>query len=377
MFQQISAIIRNTFFESIRQPVMLVVLVVATMLIILSNPLSGFTMTNDQKMLIDIGLATVFICGAILASFIASGVLGREIENRTALTVISKPVNRPLFVIGKYLGVAAALTVATAYMGFVFLLVEQHSVLQTVRDPVHLPVITFGVGAAVIGLGVGIWCNYFYNKVFTSTVICVTTPLIALGYFFSLMFRPDFSMQPMGIAWKPQLLLALCGLLVAVLVLTAIAIAASTRFGQIQTLCITVGIFVAGMLSDWYFGQHLQSLQKSWLNKARAENQTQMVERTRTIPWVHEKPETFTEKIEQPLVPLTTFATRDEKIDYSMTKIGYSIVPNFQVLWLSDALTQDHRIPVSYIAVTSLYGAFHIIAFLGVAVLLFQRRELG
>src|SRR5438477_3012435 len=126
MFQQTFAIIRNTFFESIRQPVMLVVLMVATLLIILSNPLSGYTMSNDQKMLIDVGLATVFISGAILASFIATSVLGNEIENRTALTVISKPVARPLFVLGKFFGVAGALALATLYMSFVFLLVEEH-----------------------------------------------------------------------------------------------------------------------------------------------------------------------------------------------------------------------------------------------------------
>jgi ABC-type transport system involved in multi-copper enzyme maturation permease subunit len=155
MFQQISAIIRNTFFESIRQPFMLVMLLVATLLIIFANLLSGYTMSDDQKMFVDMGLATVFICGAVLAAFIATSVLGREIENRTALTVISKPVSRPVFVVGKYLGVAGGLGVATIFMSLVFLLVDQHSVLQTARDPLHLPVITFGFGAAAIGLAVG------------------------------------------------------------------------------------------------------------------------------------------------------------------------------------------------------------------------------
>ena len=92
MFQQLLAITRNTFFESIRQPIMLVVLVAATVLIVLSNPLSAFTMDENQRMLVDIGLATVFLAGAVLAAFIATNVLGREIENKTALTVISKPV---------------------------------------------------------------------------------------------------------------------------------------------------------------------------------------------------------------------------------------------------------------------------------------------
>jgi hypothetical protein len=222
MIEQGLAIIRNTFFESIRQPIMLVLLIVATLALILSNPLSAFTMENDQRMLIDVGLATIFLCGALLASFIATNVLGREIYNKTALTVISKPVGRPLFVVAKFLGVAAAMIVATLYMIFVFLIVEQHGVLQTVRDPIHLPVITFGVGAVVLGLGAGVWANYCYNKVFSSTVICITTPLAGLAYVLSLNFSHDFSRQPPGEAISLSMWLALVALLMAILVLTAV-----------------------------------------------------------------------------------------------------------------------------------------------------------
>ena len=95
MLSQIFAIARNTFYESLRQPVTLVVVVAAALLLVMSNPLAAFTMGEDQRMLIDLGLATIFLAGAVLASFLATNVLGREIANRTALTVISKPVSRP------------------------------------------------------------------------------------------------------------------------------------------------------------------------------------------------------------------------------------------------------------------------------------------
>ncbi|MDY7108710.1 MAG: ABC-2 transporter permease, partial [Planctomycetota bacterium] len=222
---RIRSIARNTFFESIRQPIVLVVLVAATIFLILSNPLAAFTMEDDQRMMIDIGMATVFLCGALLAAFVATGVLTREIDNKTALTVISKPVSRPLFVIGKFIGVAGALTLATLYMSFVFLLVELHTVLETVRDPIHLPVIAFGVGAAAIGLAASVWCNYFYGRVFSSTTICIMTPLAALAYFFTLMFNERFEPQPIGTDFKADIWLALFALLIAILVLTALAIA--------------------------------------------------------------------------------------------------------------------------------------------------------
>ena len=379
MFQQFSAIIRNTFFESIRQPIMLVVLFVATLLIILSYPLSAFTMADDQRMLIDIGLATVFLCGALLAAFIATNVLGREIENRTALTVISKPVSRPVFVLGKYLGVAAALAVGTAYMSFVFLLVERHSVLQTVRDPVNVPVIVFGLGAGILGLAVGVWCNYFYGKVFSSTVICVTTPLAGIAYFLSMMFRPDFALQPIANGWKPQIWLALVGLLVSILVLTAIAVAASTRLGQVMTLAITVGMFVLGMLSDWLFGLHIANMKNDWLQEASAAGKTEIVKRTQTVHLTNGEINEITNDVEIPKDggSLLDFASTEEKIEYALCWTGYSILPNFQALWLSDAVTQGHVIPIRYIASTALYGLCYIGATLSLAVFLFQRREVG
>lgn len=380
MFQQTLAIIRNTFFESVRQPIMLVVLVAATIALILSNPLAAFTMDDDQRMLIDIGLATVFLCGALLAAFIATNVLGREIDNRTALTVISKPVSRPVFVIGKYLGVAGALALGTLYMSFVFLLVEQHTVLQTVRDPIHLPVVFFSFLAGVIGLGVGVWCNYFYNRVFSSTVICVTTPLAGLAYLFSMMFRPDFSMQPIAAGFKPQLWIALIALMIAILVLAAIAVAASTRLGQVMTLCVTVGVFMLGMLSDWLCGRQIEQMHTAWRQEASAQNLTEMIAAPQTPHIITNQGieiTTIPREIEVSTVPLLDFATSSEKFEYAMYRVGYSVLPNFQVLWLSDALTQSHAIPLDYLANAALYGFLHITAALGIAVMLFQTREVG
>jgi ABC-2 type transport system permease protein len=477
MFQQTFAIIRNTFFESIRQPIMLVMLVIATLLIILANLLSGYTMSDDQKMFVDMGMATVFICGAVLAAFIATNVLGREIENRTVLTVVSKPVSRPLFVLGKYLGVAGALALATLFMCLVFLLVEQHSVLQTVREPVHLPVIVFGLGAAAIGLAVGIWCNYFYNKVFASTAVCVTTPLLVLAYVLSLMFGADFTPKPIADSIEPQLWLALFSLLVAVMVLTSVALAASTRLGQVLTLCITVAIFLAGLLSDWFIGRRLAAIDQTWNQRVvEADDralQSLIDERTlETVRlWVksvydsrtnhilalgqcrtnaelfqhrNDAPDVSAAERQQyfdslraywneqanvrfeaarkdaqeavdrvrwpiskdslvlefdwPLIVHRTanecetisnrktfiypslpamMATGSERWAYVGYRIAYSIVPNFQVMWLSDALTQGHLIPAKHVVRTSIYGVLYIMASLSLAVFLFQRREVG
>ncbi|MCH2160830.1 MAG: ABC transporter permease, partial [Phycisphaerales bacterium] len=180
--EQLLAITRNTFFESIRQPVLLVVLVICTILVVLSNPFSAYTLQDDNKMFVDIGLSTIFMGTAILSAFIASNVLTREIENRTVLTVVSKPVSRPIFVLGKYLGIAAAQTLALLFLTLAFMMVEIHGVQQTVTTPYHLPVILFGFGSMLVGAVIGIWCNYFYAWVFSSTFLVATTPLLLIAY---------------------------------------------------------------------------------------------------------------------------------------------------------------------------------------------------
>ena len=379
MFGQTLAIIRNTFFESIRQPILLVMLVVGTIGLIFCNLLAGFTMEDDQRMMVDLGLSTVFLCGTLLAAFIATNVLNREIENLTALTVISKPVARPVFVLGKFLGVAGALVLATVYLSFVFLLVEMHGVLQTVRQPIHLPVIVFGVGAGGLGVVAALWCNYFYGKVFSSTVICLVTPLAGLAYLFSLMFDTGFAVQPISESFKGQLWLALTSIMMAILVLTAIAIAASTRLGQVMTLCTTLGIFLLGMLSDWMLGRELNRIREMWLQRASALGQTEIISETRIVELVSTgEVQTKTEQIEQALAPLSSFADGlAERIEYAAYWTAYAILPNFQVFWLSDGVTQDHVIPPGYVGLTLIYGPLYILAALGLAVILFQRREVG
>ncbi|MEM7229947.1 MAG: ABC transporter permease [Planctomycetota bacterium] len=486
MIEQFLAIVRNTLFESIRQPIMLVLLLVGAILIVLSNLLAGFTMENDQKMFIDIGLATVFLFGALLASFIATSVLTREIENKTALTVVSKPVSRTIYVLGKYAGVAIAMIIGVLFLGFVFLLVEQHQVIETVRDPVHAPVIVFGVVAFLLGTAVGIWSNYFYNKAFPSTFIVITTFLLGLAYVLSLMFDAGFRWQDPTESFRPQLILALIVLVSAALILTAIAFTASTRVGQVMTLCITLGMFLFGLLSDAIFGAPMAQLEQTWSKRVEAlpAERTngpslatigQEIDIADLRAWMRDvrrdeaatqrevaelelqesvaeqrmlrerNPEEETaedfdirirnliereeeaiareyesrvtridddiDAIELPLetneiavrvdqarifrlitdefsvetdrvlraYPPAIAAVRQpqERFVHAACRVGYAIVPNFQVMLLSDAVTQSHRIPPSYVLRTVMYGVIQILLYLSLAIMLFQKREVG
>ena len=379
MITQTLAIAKNAFFESIRQPIVLVLVLAATILLILASPLSAFTMENDQRMLIDIGLATVFMIGMLLSIFVASNVLGQEIRNKTTLTVVSKPIGRPTFVIGKCIGAGGAIVVATLYVAFVFLLVDLQDVFQTVRVPLHIPVLTFGVLALLISTAIALWCNYFYGFVFSSTWICISTPTLAIAYVLSLNFSADFSIHPIWVAFKPDLWKAIVSILVSVLILGSIAIAVSARLNQLGTLIATFILFFVGMMSDAWFGKPAYDIEQVWLDRASIDGATETVEHERVMLKTNGDTEVVVTERLIPL-PTTTLSSYAEGWEYTRwvgCKLGGTVIPNFQVLWLTDALTQENVIPPSYVVRTTSYGFLYIIASVSLGIVLFQRREVS
>ena len=330
LLEQLLAIARNTFLESIRQPVALVITVVAGLLVVMANPFSAYTMMDDDRMFLDMSLSTVFLAGALLAAMLATNVVSREIENRTALTVISKPVARASVVLGKYLGAVAALLACMLALMLVLALVELHGVQQTVRTPYHLPVIAFGSAAIILAFGVATWCNYFYASSFAAVFIMSASPLLLVAYVLSLLFDTGFAPHSIATEFRPEVWKA--GLLMAlgVAVLCAVAVAVSTRLGQVLTVSVTVGTLLVGLLSDWFFG--------------------------RTV---------------------AAGAEKSGEAAYWASKTAWGIVPNFQVFWVTDAVNQGVSIPGNYLGLTALYAACFVAAALAIGVALFQRREVG
>ncbi|MEX0885864.1 MAG: ABC transporter permease subunit, partial [Phycisphaeraceae bacterium] len=120
MLGQLLTIAGNTFTEAIRQPIFTVLVLLGAVALGLNLQLAAYTFEDDTKILIDLGLSTVFLVGLFLAAFTATGVLASEVESKTVLTVVSKPVSRPLFVVGKFLGVAGAIGVALYVLSHIF-----------------------------------------------------------------------------------------------------------------------------------------------------------------------------------------------------------------------------------------------------------------
>jgi ABC-type transport system involved in multi-copper enzyme maturation permease subunit len=91
--------------EAIRQPVFPLLMGIVVVLNVVNVYIPFFTLGDDVKMLKDCGLATILISGMILAIWTASTSIADEIEGKTAMTLLSRPINRRQFVLGKYWGI--------------------------------------------------------------------------------------------------------------------------------------------------------------------------------------------------------------------------------------------------------------------------------
>src|SRR3990172_3274339 len=257
MLQRFYALALNTFVETLRQPIYGVILLATAGMLILNVSLAGFTLDDDDKLLLDLGLSTLLLSGLFLSAFSAAGVLSREIENKTVLTVISKPISRPLFILGKFAGLVSALVVAY-YLGFlVFVLAERHGVLQTCTQPWDAPVLAFGFGSLFLALVAAGFCNYFYGTDFPTSAIGFVAPLLTLGVLLVGKFDEHWKVIPFGSNLVGgQIVFAAYLVFLVVLVTSAVAVAASTRFGQLMTLVICTGMLGLGVISDYAFGQY-------------------------------------------------------------------------------------------------------------------------
>jgi Cu-processing system permease protein len=111
------AIATNTFREAIRDRILYGLLAFAILLIACSVALADLSIGQQERLMKDIGLAAISLIGVLMAVFLGIALISREVERRTAYTILSKPIRRYQFVLGKYLGLVLTIGVNVAVMG--------------------------------------------------------------------------------------------------------------------------------------------------------------------------------------------------------------------------------------------------------------------
>lgn len=110
-------IARGTLKEAVRQPAFVLTLTFTLLFLIALKYIPFFAGKDETKFYIECCLATILMSGMSLGIWLASTSVADEIEGKTAMTLLSKPINRRQFVIGKYLGILQALLVLVFVCG--------------------------------------------------------------------------------------------------------------------------------------------------------------------------------------------------------------------------------------------------------------------
>lgn len=113
---RISVIATNVFREVVRDRILYIIGFYALIFAAAIRLLPEFAAATEDKMILDFGLAAMSVLGLIVAVFVGTGLVNKEIEKRTILVLIAKPVSHSEFIIGKYVGLLALLAVLVAAM---------------------------------------------------------------------------------------------------------------------------------------------------------------------------------------------------------------------------------------------------------------------
>lgn len=332
---KIIAIARNTFIQNIRQPVFFLVSVMIIPAVVVCVPLCICRSMNiqyreaDQLMFTNLALSSIQIASYLLAVICAAATIDREIRNRTALAVIAKPTARWQFVLGKYLGVTAAVSLGF-YIGVpTLLLAARHQVPSTASMPLDAPVIVIGLLAVIVALAAAGFGNCFFKWHFIGAAVVSLAVLLTAAFVAVCFIGPDWGAADIADTFGEgrvhyRHLTGTVMIYLSVLLLSAFAVAASTRLGPLPAMLASGAFLVTGALHEWLIG-----------------------------------------------------SLEDMFGSGTVAAIADTLLPNLNLFEPYDAIAKGWDIPAAAIGYTALYTLFYTAALIVVAVILFNRRELS
>ncbi len=119
----VRAIAINTFKEAIRDRILYLLVFFSLLMILASVVISTLSVGQNARIVVDMGLAAISLFSVIIAVFIGTNLLFKEIDKRTIISLLSKPIRRRDFILGKYLGLIFTLLVLDLIMSGIFLLI--------------------------------------------------------------------------------------------------------------------------------------------------------------------------------------------------------------------------------------------------------------
>lgn len=177
---RVSVIATATAKEAVNQPLYLLLLAVGVVALVAYVVIPYNTFGEDVKMLKTSGMVTIKILAIIVALWTASVSIADEIEGRTALTVLSKPVGRRQFILGKFLGIIWPILLMFIILGLVFLLTVSIKVVYDAREAAKVAPQWQECYAEVVRIIPGLVLAFFEAVVIAAISVAISTRLSML-----------------------------------------------------------------------------------------------------------------------------------------------------------------------------------------------------
>lgn len=119
--QKIYLIATNTFREIIRDKILYTIFIFAVLMILSAKSVGTISMKQEAKLTVDFGFAMIEIFNLIIALFVGSSLIFKEVEKKLVYFLFSKPISKTDFILGKFLGLSFVLIVLNLIMSVLFL----------------------------------------------------------------------------------------------------------------------------------------------------------------------------------------------------------------------------------------------------------------
>ena len=183
LLPRLFAVALSTYKSEVNQPLFPLVATIASLALIGFVWIPYNTFGEDIKMLKDTGITLITVLTIFVALWAASTSVAEEIEGRTALTVLSKPINRRSFVIGKFFGISWALLLMYVILGVVFLIAVAYKPIFDAREATQPTPPWERCYAEMIQIVPGLALSFMETIVFAALSVAISTRLNLLGNF--------------------------------------------------------------------------------------------------------------------------------------------------------------------------------------------------
>jgi ABC-2 type transport system permease protein len=379
--RQFVTIATNAFMELVRQPVFLLLMTCSAVFEIFLATLYYFAFGDEPKLVKNSALAVMLLAGLLGAVLSASASLAREIRTGTALAVLSKPIGRAQFLLAKYAGLVAALTVL-AYVNLVAALLASRMAFDAYGSTDIFALGIFAV-AVVLAYLLGGFSNFFLRRPFVSDAVFCLLVMVTLAFVVINFYTKEGKPQAFatGVDWR--MIPAGVLILFALWILAGLALACSTRLDIIPTLAICSGFFLLGIMSDYFFGRRADPVWRYELKSEMSSSRWSESQKRLLQEIIQKYDADHTGALEPAELSKISAADKARLAHAGLggswwASVLYTVTPNWQLFWLADAVDAGKGpFHWGYVGKAFGYALGYIGATLAIAVVLFEERELS